>query len=154
MVLFHPSKELLKSLFNYHKAIGRKIEAKSFKEVDLDWVTSINRIGYTIRRALLTFSVEVSELPYPLFSIIEHNKPGFTAKLDKRLRTYLKLNEDVAADNIVAMFAEEFKACILKIGELEAEQDNWPYKKIYPDEHGNVIMVMNPSYKSNKRTIH
>ncbi|MDP3697628.1 MAG: hypothetical protein Q8R55_06505 [Candidatus Taylorbacteria bacterium] len=138
MVLFKPSGELVKMFLEYYKAAGRNIEQYGpFHRIQ-------EGIGYTFRHALLTFGIKISDLPIRLCAIIESEKLGFTVSLDEIFRNYLKIKRDDAGDRLLEKFAEEFKDWLEDMGgELEAEEEGWPYKRVYLMDNGNVIMDLN-----------
>lgn len=160
MLLFKPSEELiielLKYLRNTIESLNNRKDIKD-KEPSKQLILEAQEgIGYTFRRAILEFSIETSQMPFKLCSIIEANKSGFTNRLEKILQKHLRVGSDKSGQQILDKFADEFRAWLKIIGEeLKAEEDSWPYKRIYLIDNGTVIMDFNhEGVLINGRTIH
>lgn len=145
-VLFKPSEDLVHTLFRYHKARKKGIKRKVLPR---QLVLEVQKeIGYSFRRALVVFGYEVLFMPITLCSVIETGTAGFNSQLNKILQKYLDIMSDTEGLKIVERLAEEFKDWLKEIGEsLEAEEENWPYTRVYLMDNGNVIMNMNQKSK-------
>jgi len=154
IVIFRPTEELIRRLFRYHKATRKNIERK---ELSKELTISIQeQLGYSFRHALVLFGFKMVVLPLRLCAIIEAGKPGFTVQLAKILQKRLGIGSDSEGSKILDKFAEEFKAWLKNTGEsLEAEEENWPYKRVYLMDNGNVIMDINHTgVRARSRSIH
>lgn len=141
-VLFKPSAELIEMLFRYHKTAGRKIERETLTVQRIAYIQE--KLSRVFRFSLVEFGIEMLELPLRLCAVVEADKPGFTLRLNRILQKHLRVRPDPAGYIILEKLSEEFKNWLESIGEsLEAEEEHWPYKRVYLMDNGNVIMDLN-----------
>lgn len=144
MRLFKPSEELLLMLFEYHKANREMV--KNLKTPSKKVLARVqSEIAKDFRFALFVFALRIQTLPLRLCSILEKGTLGFAPDmLNKIMQRYLRIGSDASSLAILERFAQEFKVWLKHIGEeLKAEKENWPYKRIYMADDGNVIMDLN-----------
>lgn len=145
MILFRPSEDLVNALFEYHKATRKGIKRNTLSR---ELVVKIQEeIGYSFRRALVVLGYRILGMPIPLCAIIEPDKAGFIAQLNEIVQKYLGIGSDTNGLRLIERFAEEFSDWLEGMESLEAEEKNWPYKRVYLMDNGNVIMELNQRLK-------
>lgn len=141
MILFRPSEKLVNDLFKYHKATRKGIKIKTLTK---ELVSKVQEeMGHSFRRALVVFGYRILEMPIPLCAIIEQDKPGFTAQMNEILQRYLGIGSDTRGAKLIERFAQEFSNWLEGMESLEAEEKDWPYKRVYLIDKGTVIMDLN-----------
>jgi hypothetical protein len=152
MMLFKPSEDLVKALFEHHKAT-RGIKRK---ELTLELIASIQeQIGYTFRRVLIEFAFKMllersgKERGADVASIamiIDIGGNKFENGFDEILKNKLGIQDDAFGEGagLISMLRKEFQVWLTSLsGCLPAEKDNWPYWFITALGHGGVSMDLN-----------
>lgn len=152
MILFKPSEDFVKALFAHHK-ITRNIKRENLSP---ELIASIQeKIGYTIRRALVEFAYMMllqrlgEDRPDHIASIAMVIDIGGT-RFHNDFNDILKNNLGIQGDNfgedveLICKLKNEFQEWLIGLGgTLTAEQKNWPYLFVTILEQKGVSMNLN-----------